>query len=303
MMISIVIISKDEGALDDTLTDAAKQATDLNHPWEIVVVDASDRRLDHIRLRHQADVRWLRFEQPAGVRISIPHQRNVGVRAAHGDIVIFTDAGCRLEPGWLTQLIGPLLDGETVTAGLTLSIPGSTELYDRAARRAMEAPYLGECGTVNLAFLRMVFDAVDGFDESFAYGSDIDFTWRLNDAGYRIRSVPAAVVRSDWGGWRRQLRRSYVYGRARVRLLRKHRRRLRQILRDNPLVVVYPAFITGLPLTLPMCFLGSPLALLAALYPALLIIPAWRNRSEGAVKVLADHLTYGLGALAELVNL
>jgi len=98
-------------------------------------------------------------------------------------------------------------------------------------------------------------------------------------------------VRHDWGGWRRQLRRSYMYGKARMRLYRKHRTRLRHVLRDDPMMVAYPAFLLGLPLTL-----------LFPLYPALLLIPAWRNRSNGAVRVLVDHLTYGVGILAELVT-
>ena len=37
-------------------------------------------------------------------------------------------------------------------------------------------------------------------------------------------------------------------------------------------------------------------------YPALLLIPAWRNRSDGAVGVLIDHIIYGVGILAELVT-
>jgi hypothetical protein len=37
-------------------------------------------------------------------------------------------------------------------------------------------------------------------------------------------------------------------------------------------------------------------------YPALLLIPAWRNRSNGAVRVLIDHIIYGVGILAELVT-
>ena len=53
-MISVVIISKDEASLDDTLTDVTGQAQALGESAEIVVVDASDGRLDHIRLRHQA---------------------------------------------------------------------------------------------------------------------------------------------------------------------------------------------------------------------------------------------------------
>jgi GT2 family glycosyltransferase len=290
-MISVVIISKDEAALDDTLADVIDQAVNLPDDSEIIVVDASDGRLDHIRGRHEAQVRWVPFEPPAGVRVSIPHQRNVGVREARGGIIVFTDAGCRPEGDWLPRLVAPLRQDEQVTAGLTLATPGSTGLYDRGARQAMESRYLRECPTVNLAFGREAFDAIGGFDEGFAYGSDVDFTWRLTDAGYRIRGVPDAIVRHDWGGWRRQLRRSYVYGKARMRLYRKHRARLRRVLRDDPTMVVYPAFLLGLPLTL----FFPP-------YPALLLIPMWRNRSNGAFRVLVDHLTYGLGVLAELVT-
>jgi cellulose synthase/poly-beta-1,6-N-acetylglucosamine synthase-like glycosyltransferase len=302
-MISIVIISKDEASLDATVTDMLHQAKEIQESSEIVVVDASEGRLDHIRLRHEAEVRWVQFDQPPGVPVSIPHQRNAGVRAAAGEIVVFTDAGCRPEPGWLARLTVPLLrEEEDVTAGLTLSMPGTNGLYDRGARQALESRYLTECATINLAFGRKAFDAIGGFDEKFAYGSDVDFTWRLIDAGYRIRSVPDAVVRHDWGGWRRQLRRSYVYGKARMRLLRKHRAKLRRVFRDDPMIVAYPVFLMGLPFTFILLFLGSPLLLLFPLYPALLLVPAWRNRSNGAARVLADHLTYGVGIIAELVG-
>jgi cellulose synthase/poly-beta-1,6-N-acetylglucosamine synthase-like glycosyltransferase len=290
-VISIVIISKDEATLDGTITDLIRQSNDLGESSEIVVVDASDGRLDYVRQRHETEIRWMQFEQPPGVRVSIPHQRNAGVQASCGEIIVFTDAGCRLEQGWLTSLVAPLRQDEYITAGLALSTAGSIGLYDRAARQTLESSrYLKECSTINLAFRREVFDVIGDFDEAFAYGSDVDFTWRLTDAGYRIRSVPNAVVRHDWGGWRRQLRRSYVYGKARMRLYRKHRARLRRVLRDDPMVVVYPLFLLGLPLTLLFPF-----------YPALLILPAWRNRSNGVVRVLVDHLVYGVGVLVELV--
>jgi glycosyltransferase involved in cell wall biosynthesis len=289
-MISIVVISKDEPALDTTLTDLGTQARQLGEPAEIVVVDASQARLDAIRRRHAAGTRWVAFQQPPGVVVSIPHQRNAGVREALGEIVVFTDAGCRPEPGWLERLVAPLHQGEDVTVGTALDVAGELGLYGHAAQEGGQPAYLTECSTINLAFRREAFDAVGGFDEQFAYGSDVDFSWRLIEAGYRIRSVPGAVIRHDWGTWRRQLRRAYLYGRARTRLYRKHRHRLRGILRHDPVVVLYPVFLLGLPLTL-----------FVPLYPALLLIPAWRNRSRGSVRVLADHLTFGLGVLAELV--
>lgn len=288
-MISVVVISKDEASLDGTLADIASQTCSLTEPWEIVVVDASDGRLDHIRRRHETTVRWMPFQQPKEIRVSIPHQRNAGVREAIGEIIVFTDAGCRPGAGWLTCLVAPLRLEESVTAGVTLPTHGA-RLYNRPQRQIGPPEYRTECPTTNLAFRREVFDTVGGFDERFAYGSDVDFCWCLNEAGYRIRNVPDAVVRHDYGTWRRQLRRSFVYGRARARLYRKHTARLRHVLRDDPMVVVYPLFLLGLPLTL-----------IFPLYPALLLIPAWRNRSLGPTRVLVDHLCFGAGILAELI--
>jgi GT2 family glycosyltransferase len=289
-VISIVIISKDEEGLDSTITDVARQAQAFEESSEIVVVDASGDRLDHIRRRHETRVRWVQFEQPPGVRVSIPHQRNVGVNSARGESIVFIDANCQPEPEWLARLVGPLRKDEYVTVGQALASPGSVKLYDRLAQRAMESAYVTECATINLAFRREAFDAVGGFDEGFAYGSDIDFSWRLTDAGYRLRSVSDAVVRHDWGTRRRQLRRSYVYGRARMRLYRKHKMRRRHVLRNDPTLIIYPLFLLGLPLTLVFPF-----------YPALLLIPVWRNRNSGPVTVVVDHLIYGVGVLAELV--
>jgi glycosyltransferase involved in cell wall biosynthesis len=286
-MISIVIISKDEPSLDTTLACAADQAQSVEEPCEIVVVDASAGRLDHIRRQHAASVRWLDFQPPPGVRTSIPHQRNAGVSAAAGEIIVFTDSGCTPATDWLRSLTAPLRTGEHVTAGLTLSSAPGVGLYDQPA----ETSYLSECPTINMAFRREAFDQVGGLDERFAYGSDIDFSWRLIDAGYRIRRVPDAIVRHDWGCWQRQLKRSYRYGKARATLYLKHRDRMRHVLRTDPMVVVYPAFLLGLPLTVIFPF-----------YPALLLIPAWRNRSHGSARVLVDHLTFGLGVLAELAR-
>ena len=294
-MISIVIISRDEASLDDTLTAVTSQVKALREPAEIVVVDASDHRLDYICLRHEGQVRWVQFDQPPGVTVTIPHQRNAGVHEATGEVIVFIDAACQPEPDWLARLVAPLLQDEYITVGLVLSSQGSTGqkgIERRVQEEARGSDYTRECGSANLAFRREVFEAVGGFDEEFAYGSDIDFSWRVTAAGYRIRWAPDAVIRHDWGTWRRQLRRHYVYGKARVRLYRKHRARFKHVLRNDPVVVAYPIFLLGLPLTLIIPF-----------YPALLLIPAWRNRSDGALNVLnqlAFGITFGAGVLAEL---
>jgi GT2 family glycosyltransferase len=147
--------------------------------------------------------------------------------------------------------------------------------------------------TLELGFVAQSLstEPVGGFGESFAYGSDVDFSWRLTDAAYRIRCVPEAIVQHDYGTPRRQRRRSYEYGKARTHFYSKHRSRRRHILHNDPLIVVYPLFLLGLPLTL--IFPPNPLFLL---------IPAWRNRSQGVVRVLTAHLWYGARVLPELAG-
>lgn len=286
-MISIVIVSKDEPQLERTLRGVADQAAGLGQAWELIVVDASASRLDHVRAANPY-VRWL-DHQPASVTGgSIPAQRNVGVRAARGDVVVFTDSGCDPQPGWLSKLLWPIqTEGENVSAGRTIG--RGLDLYD--ADGACPARYLAECPTINMAFRRSVFDAVGGFDESFEYGSDVDFSWRLVDAGMRLRSAPGAILTTDWGSRRRQLRRAWLYGRARARLYRKHPGRLRACWRTDPAPFAYAAFLIGLPVT--MAF---------PLYPALLLVPALRNRRTGALFTVADHLALGAGFLRELAR-
>ncbi len=284
--ISFVIVSKDEAELEITLRSVGSEAAALGRPHELVVVDASLGRLDWIRRGHP-DVRWIDYRPLPGTRISIAQQRNVGTRAARGELISFVDSGCAPEPGWLTSLLAPIVhQGEHVSVGGVIG-RGPVDLY--GGRWAPRGRYVSSAATINLLLRRELVDAVDGFDESFEYGSDIDFSWRLTDAGYRLRNVPEARVSVDWGSRRRQLRRAWSYGRAWARLYGKHRHRLSAGWREDPVPLAYAAFLLGLPVSLRF-----------RAYPCLLIVPALRNRQTGALLTVADHLLIGAGFLRQL---
>lgn len=290
LTVSVVVISKDEPSLAKTLDALARAVGRTIH--DLVVVDASDGRLDAIRDANPL-VTWIAFTRPPGSGVTIPEQRNAGVAAAAGDVVVFTDCGCVPEPGWLEHLLRPLFEeGEQVACGRTGSL--GVSVYDGIPPgTSIDAPpdYLDECPTINMAFRRTAFDAIGGFDESFEYGSDIDFSWRLTRAGIPIRYVPAAVVVHDWGDRTRQNRRARQYGRARAHLYRKHPGRIPHMLRADPIVAAYPVFLLGLPLMLRWRW-----------YPLLLALPLWRNRRQRPVRVVIDHLWFGLGVLEELTT-
>ncbi len=280
--VSVVLINKNEPAIAETLDAVASHET--IHDLEIVVVDASSRRYRDVQASHP-DVHWVDFPPVPGV-VTIPHQRNVGVRAATGDIVVFTDASCLPEAGWLDRLVAPIVSGaEQVCAGGTVG-RGEGSLYE-----PKEGEYLQECPTINLAFARQVYDAMGGFDESFAYGSDVDFSWRLGRAGVRIRNVPDALVSHDWGTSGRQMKRAFQYGEARARLYATHPHKLLDGLRRDPVVFAYPTFLLALPLTALRRFRWIPL---------LVVVPLVRNRDKKPLLTLLDHLSYGAGALAYL---
>jgi GT2 family glycosyltransferase len=284
---SLVIVNKNERLLSDTLD--AVQPFVGNALHEVVVVDASNRALDDIRLAHEW-AKWIDYTQPEGVGITIAHQRNIGVRQSEGDVIVFTDSGCLPEDGWLERLLAPILEEEEfVSCGPARSIGKSVYSGVHWWGNA-DNDYVTMATTINLAFRREAFEAVGGFDEAFGSAEDIDFTWRLADLGYRLRWVQDAVVRHDWGTRKRQLRRSFFYGKGGCRLYRKHPHRLRARQDSTPLL--YALFLLGLPLTLKWRW-----------YPLLLLWPIWRHRKEELRwLVLFDHLLMGAGVLHELVR-
>lgn len=289
MRISLIVVSKDEPALGDTLDAVAELREGLLH--EVIVVDASAGRLDAVRARHPW-VEWFDYQPTPRGGLTIAHQRNMGVRASAGDVVVFTDCGCLPEPQWLERLVAPILEGdEQVTCGPAVA-RGRNVYSGERWWGATTDRYVAAGATINMALTRAAYDAVGGFDERFGAGEDLDLSWRLVDHGYRLRWVPDAVVAHEWGGTARQLRRAFSYGTGWARLYRKHPRRLTRVLSEHPVAIVYPVFLLGVPLTLRH-----------RAYPLLLLVPLWRGRKEQRpFLVLADHLVQGAGILAEVAR-
>jgi GT2 family glycosyltransferase len=286
ILISIVIINKNDRAIRQTIK--ACNSIDNKYENELIVVDSSEGKLDDIAVDFP-NVIWIPFKPRKGKPITIPEARNTGVKASKGKIIVFIDANCIPQTSWLTNLVEPIInDREDIVAGATIS-QGKETTHDQSYKDNHDKLYIDECPTINLAFKKDLFTSIGEFDERFDYGSDVDFSWRVIDAGYKIRYQPDALISHDWGGSKQELRRSFLYGKARARLYRKHKN-IPRLLRKDIILVIYPIYIIGLPLTIIWPW-----------YPLLLLVPAIKNFHRKPVLTVVDHLSYAVGTLDEIL--
>lgn len=286
--ISIIIIVKDDRGIDQTLAALTKQAKPK--PTEIIVVDSSKSSLSDIRKKYP-DVLWHSFIPSPSRKSSIPEQRNAGIQHAKGNIIVFIDANCIPSDNWLSALVKPVIDGaETMTAGSVSASNPKTYVNLNSLRIKKE--YLSASPTINLAFKKDIWKSVGGFDESFLYGSDVDFCWRAIDKGNRILFVRDAVITHNWGTFSDEIKRSFKYGKARADLLIKHRERVvKDLFGDTSYVLIYSIYLAGLPLTIIFPW-----------YPLTILLLVLKNIKHKPVKTVLINLIYTLGFWKELIS-
>ncbi|MEH2206616.1 MAG: glycosyltransferase [Nostoc sp.] len=113
--------------------------------------------------------------------------RNTGIRAATGEIMVFTDADCRPQPQWLNTLIQPFVNAEVViVAGEIVALPGTTLLEQHADRQetlsqkhTLNHSFRPYGQTANLAIRRIALEKVGLFRPYLTTGGDADICWRI----------------------------------------------------------------------------------------------------------------------------
>jgi glycosyltransferase involved in cell wall biosynthesis len=217
----------------DNLADLfASVAVQTRPPDEIVIVDggSTDRTRAIIQDWQRRGLPITLLVQPGA---SISAGRNLAIARAESPIIAVTDAGVRLEPGWLAALTAPF-DGPDPTArpdivaGFFRSDPHSAF---EAALGATTLPNVEEIrperfypSSRSVAFTRRAWETVGGYPEWLDYCEDLLFDFALEDAGFRQAWAPDAVVyfrpRSSAGAFFRQYYR-YARGDGKAGLWRK----------------------------------------------------------------------------------
>jgi len=163
---------------------------------------------------------------PATGERSPAHARNVGATRARSDWILFIDADCEPQPDLLDAYFTEPAPGDVgALVGEVLSAPGAETLVGRygatrgflSQQAHLDHAYRPRAAAANLLVRRAAFEAVGGFYEGVRAAEDTDFSWRLQQAGWRLELRPGAFVRHRYraslGELRRQWR-GYAAGRA-----------------------------------------------------------------------------------------
>jgi len=217
VFVSIVVTVKNEAKSIAELLDSLVVQ---EKPFEIIIVDANSSDGTQEIVKDYAK----RYEQ---IKLFV-HEgsrgegRNFGVNKAKGDIIAFTDGGCKADKNWLKELRKKFAESFDVVAGKTIDVGPFQNIIKRVEMR-----YKGYDVTYpscNLAYKRELFKKIGGFDTRFITAEDIDLNLRAVDADAKIGYNENAIIyRQTAENIISFIKQSFWYGYGRKQLSIKHK--------------------------------------------------------------------------------
>jgi glycosyltransferase involved in cell wall biosynthesis len=321
-LVSIVIPTMNEAAYLGAAFESLRAQTYPQDRLEILVVDggSSDGTPAFVEDAARSDpgIRLL-----GGPGVNCPAALNIGIAEARGSIVWYIGGHGVADPRFVEIAVDRLSEDPGLGCVGGVIVPageGRTARANMIARFSIfgvgrsvytTSPTRHEIDTVQWgAYRKDALQRAGLFDPELQFGEDEELNFRIRRSGFRILYDPLLKItyfaRPTFRGLFRQYRN---YGRARVRVLRKHPSffKLKYIVPSAMVVGLAAAAI--LPLIIPAAW---PLTLLvvggyAALIVGASLTLAYKERFRYphyiAVSLLALHFGYGLGMLGGVVDL
>jgi glycosyltransferase involved in cell wall biosynthesis len=258
----IATVLNEKTAIERLLQSLEMQS---RRPDEVLIADggSTDGTLAILSSWAAAGHLPLRVLKKPGANISAG--RNAAAASATGDVIAVTDAGVRLEKGWLEALVAPFEQpADRFVAAVAGWFMADAETLFETAMGATVLPHLRDVkadtflpSSRSVAFRRAAWEAAGGYPEWLDYCEDLIFDLRLRDLYGSFHFAPEARVHfRPRGSLRAFFKQYYRYARGdgRADLWRKRH------------AARYLTYLLAGPLLLGLALLHSPwwwLALLA----------------------------------------
>jgi glycosyltransferase involved in cell wall biosynthesis len=195
--------------------------------WEVIIADngsTDDSR--QIIENFKAKIPNLRVID-AKKKKGAAYARNVAIREAQGDRLAFCDVDDRVGDGWISSIGEALGEFDVVVSQFDDELLNAQWLrdlwHDPTNGSAPVLGFMPAAAGYGLGLTRRVYTRVGELDESMTRMADIDYTWRIQLAGFKLHLLPHAVVhyrhRDTLKGMFKQ---AYYDGQAHVLLYKKY---------------------------------------------------------------------------------
>lgn len=213
IFVSVIIPTYKDWARLKLCLDALAQQSFAADSFEVIIVN-NDPDDSCPYLLPSCNMRIIKETKPGSYAA-----RNVGIQAAKGELLTFTDSDCIPAPEWLAagvqclktrkcDLIGGHVDfffKNPSSAAEILDTMGNMDNHRRIPRHGCAA-------TANLFVRKDVFDAIGLFDDSMMSGGDTEFTQRATGKGLSLQYCPGAIVNHPTRNFLQGLKKSYRVG-------------------------------------------------------------------------------------------
>jgi glycosyltransferase involved in cell wall biosynthesis len=192
--LSVIIPNTDSLLIGKILQAFRRQTTDLS-AVEILVVGT-----DEPGLVVEDELVWF---IPTGPSACASDKRNIGMREARGDILLFLDDDCLPAPDWIERHLNRHRQGEQVVGGsVTFGLRNYLQLADNISAFHDLLPFTPEgprpyLSTANLSVNRAVVVEAGTMEAHKNRAEDLEWTVRFRAIGYRLYFEPRAVIFHD----------------------------------------------------------------------------------------------------------
>ncbi len=233
----------------------------------LVVDDASADETPQVCQRLAGQMPNLRYVS-CGENGGLASARNVGLRAARGELLLYVDDDCIAQEDWALRM-SEALEREPLVAGAVEAAPGGyVQLCHNVAHFygympcQPAGPSFSMAGA-NMGFRRADLERLGGFKDGVRCAEDMEMALRARAGGYSPRLCPRAVVLHDPGrnSWRVIFRYAMRAAATTVHLRNRHRAMLgTPWLMRSPVLLVLASPVIALVVTLRIYLSSAALA-------------------------------------------